>query len=204
VADAYFAAYNAGDIDAVFSLFTPDNRPGHDGTKRASYTWEGVAGGVASEGGDGPWNQRLYLDAVQGTVLRSPSCTLTDDQSPERTLITCVYEIVDAPTRAVNAQAVPVTMMLTLTPAGISDIDETYGEVDFDHVREPFRRWLEANRPDVTCLGQTLGGGWCDDYDDQEETRFAPWTDLGRIIAQYADEWAAYLQENNCSYLDGC
>ncbi len=212
VADAYFAAYNAGDIDAVFSLFTPDNRPGHDGTKRASYTWEGkgvsVGGGVASEGGDGPWNQRLYLDAAQGTVLRSPSCTLTDDQSPEHTLITCVYEIVDAPTRAVNAPSVPVTMMLTLTPAGISEITETYGEVDFDHVREPFRRWLEANRPDVTCLAQTLEGGWCTDYEDEDsEERFgdvALWTDLGRIIAQYADEWAAYLQENNCSYLDGC
>ena len=99
-------------------------------------------------------------------------------------------------------------MTLTRTPAGISEITETYGEVDFDHVREPFRRWLEANRPDFTCLAQTLEGGWCTDYDDEDsEERFgdvALCTDLGRIIAQYAEEWAAYLQENNCSYLGGC
>ena len=84
VANAYFVAYNAGDADAVFSLLTTDTRFGPDGPKRAMYIWpnSGISG-RASEDGTGPWEQRLYLDAAQETVLRSPFCTLTDDQSPE-------------------------------------------------------------------------------------------------------------------------
>ena len=155
---------------------------------------------------------------------------MTGDESAEGTEVSCQYEILTAPTQAVDALPVPITTTFTISPLGISGIVESMavgswgdlpggldplrldldgGEVGFDHVAEPFLKWLAANRPDVTCLAQTLERGWCGAWPSPENVEgpfqnVEEWTGVGHLISQYAQEWAAYLQENNCGYLDGC
>jgi hypothetical protein len=187
-------------------LLTPDYRYGEDGQKFAYFRTPAFVARMF-EDGVGPWEQRFFMDAAQGTALLSPTCTTADDPSAKATQVTCIYDIVDAPTRAVDALPVTTTATFTMTRAGISEIAESYHDMDFDHVREPFRRWLQANRPEVNCVDQSLELGWCDEYASQEPERFGDvqqWTETGRLVDQYAQEWATYLETNGCTYLDGC
>jgi hypothetical protein len=46
--------------------------------------------------------------------------------------------------------------------------------------------------------------------DDRDTSGFGNWTSIeeaeqnGTLTAQYAAEWAAYLEANDCGYDDGC
>lgn len=70
---------------------------------------------------------------------------------------------------------------------------------DFEHVGGKFISWLAANRPEVTCLAWYADDGSCVDTTSVLEIR-----EVGLMVARYAEEWAAYLDENGCGYLDGC
>ena len=193
IADAYFDAYNAGDWDGVTSVFARIPQNGFDDIEFSF-----------GRGGSGLGWGDLFFDigVAQGTVRTPPSCTVPDDQPAESMVVSCVFETLDAPTQAVGAPPVPTTARLTITTRGLSRVEEIYdGEIDLEHVGEPFRNWLAANRIDENCLAQSVGNRWCDEWrsGDVEE-----WREVGRLIAQYADEWAAYLKENACTYLDGC
>ena len=113
VTDAYFAAFNAGDADAVLALLTPDV------TVTDRFGSDGQAGEVDVAG-------ELASFTAQGTVLESLSCTVTDDQSANGTTVSCDYDTLDAPTQAVDALPVPTTTRFTVTSRGISEIHVTY------------------------------------------------------------------------------
>ncbi len=189
VADAYFAAFNAGDADAALALLTIDG----------SFT-DRFGGQLAS---DLDIVDELAWFTAQGTVLTSPSCAVTEDQPVEGTTLSCDYETHDALTQAVDALPVPTTATFTVTPLGISEIHVTYApqplQPDFEHVGGKFISWLALNRPEVTCLSWYADDGSCVDTTSVQEIR-----EVGLMVARYAEEWAAYLDENGCGYLDGC
>ncbi len=56
-----------------------------------------------------------------------------------------------------------------------------------------FNRWIAEKRPEA--IEATAFGNWT----TVEEAR-----QTGELRAQFAQEWADYLQENNCGYVDGC
>ncbi len=63
----------------------------------------------------------------------------------------------------------------------------------------PPSRWLAANRPEATYLAWYKVNGSCHEPTSVEEIE-----EVWRLVAQYAQEWAAYLEVNGCTYLDDC
>lgn len=200
VVDQYFTAFNAGDVDGVVSLFTID------ATLQERFNPADVFGEP-----DPDWEQEVAGFIAQETVLESPSCAATDDLSTTDRTLSCDYGFLDAPTQAVGALPVPVTATFAITPLGkINKLQVTYDAagagVDFLHVGRPFARWLSANRPEFASLAitdepQGVGRGE-EPVADCCQSMSA--TEVGRLRVQYAQEWAAYLEENGCTYLDDC
>ena len=54
---------------------------------------------------------------------------------------------------------------------------------------------MAANHPEIVEAGTVGFGTW----GTVEEARAN-----GRLTDEYAAEWATYLTENGCTYLDGC
>lgn len=180
VANDYFAAFNGGDDEGAAVLLTSD--------VAASDTWGSID--VIDE---------LAWFTGQGAQMRSVACTVAPQQPAEGTSVTCVHETLDALTQAVDATPIPTTTTFTVTPSGITEVHFGYGSPDFTHVGFPFRSWLAANRPDVSCLAWYAGDESCNELTTLEEQR-----EDGRLVAKYAREWAAYLEESGCSYVDNC
>ena len=118
----------------------------------------------------------------------------------------CDYGLRDAPTQAVGAPSIPVITTFAVTPAGkISEIQVNYNEVetlvepgiDFLHVGRPFGRWMLANHPEFAGLVIT-------DAPVQDCCESMSPTERGASVLRYAREWAAYLEDNGCTYLDNC
>lgn len=141
------------------------------------------------------------------TVLTPHECTQADGQLAESTIFVCEYGLRDAPTQAVGAPSIPVITRFAVTPAGkISEIQVNYNPsatpedsgIDFLHVGRPFARWMETNHPEFAGLATTdnpLAQDCCESMSP---------TERGTSVLQYAREWAAYLEANDCGYLDGC
>lgn len=180
VANDYFDAFNRGDDESAAALLTSD--------VAASDTFGSID--VVGE---------LAWFTAQGAQVRSPSCAVARQQSADGTSVVCDHEMLDALTQAVDAVPVPTTTTFTVTPSGITELHFGYGSPDFTHVGFPFRNWLASNRPDVGCLAWYGGAVSCPELETLEEQR-----EDGLLVAKYAQEWAAYLEENGCGYLDGC
>ncbi|MGB7861229.1 MAG: hypothetical protein WBM90_12080 [Acidimicrobiia bacterium] len=180
VANDYFDAFNAGDDEAAAALLTSE--------VAATDTWGSI--NVVGE---------LASFTAQGAQYRSVACAVSPQQPADGTSVTCDHETLDALTRAVDAVPIPTTTTFTVTPSGIAELHFGYGSPDFTHVGFQFQRWLADNRPDVGCLAWYGGDESCPELETLEEQR-----EEGRLVAQYAQEWAAYLEENGCGYLDGC
>lgn len=176
VANAYFAHYNAGDVDAVLTLFEP------------GATFTDNFGSVSVE----DWEQRLVWNAAQGTALSESNCGAVPNNTGGM-IVNCPHTNLDAVVQAVAGPPVPIEMTLTITPQGISQWVWVFGAPDFNAVGRPFGRWMNANHPE---MAEAVGFG---SWSTAEEAR-----QNGLLRAEYAAEWATYLTENNCSYLQGC
>ena len=196
VADDYFAAFNAGDSEAVMALFTPD------ATLASQFT------------GDPPepmlralWEERLVWNAAQGTIMTPHDCAVTDE-APGAVTVECGHGTHDAPAQAVDevtqlrrsgiavvplpvrqSFAVPTTTTMKIWPDGIGEFQELYDQPDFNFVGEPFDAWMTENNPD-DALAAGIGN-----WSSLEEAN-----EHGRIRAQYADEWSADLQATGCPF----
>lgn len=177
VTDAYFEAWNAGDVEAVLALFESDATFFDNFGRQTRADWE----------------QLLVWNAAQGTVLSPPNCTVTAEVPGDVVTVSCPHTNLDALVQAVDGPPVPIGLTLTVTPDGIRDWNSLFGNPDFDAVGSPFESWMTVNHPE-----------------DPEAAGFGNWSSVeeaeqsGILRAQYADEWAAYLQDNNCTYLDRC
>lgn len=179
VADAYFTAYNEGDVEAVKRLFATDAEFATNLGPQDRAEWEQVLA----------WN------AAQGTVLARRDCRVDDEDSGISVALYCPHDNLDAVVQAVGADPVPINLTLIVTPDGIEEWTFLFGDPDFNVVGRPFAVWLANNHPDVVEAGTVGFGNWAS-TDEAEQN--------GMLTAEYAAEWAAYLIENDCPYSDGC
>lgn len=178
-ADEYFAAYNDGDVDGVIALFEPDA------------TFSGNFGSQDRI----EWEQLLVWNAAQGTVLEPRDCRVDDEDPGSSVTLFCPHNNLDAVVQAVDGPPVPIGLTLTITPSGIKKWTSIFGDPDFNVVGRPFAVWMVANHPDVVEAGTVGFGKWAT-FDEAEQN--------GILTIKYSAEWATYLNENDCTYEDGC
>jgi len=177
-AAAYFAAFNSGGTEAVMELFPLS----------ATFS-DNFSGATPREG----WEQRLVWNLAQGTTLAAPECTAAEGAPGEPVTVTCETATLNAEIQAVGGPPVPTVVTIAITPNGIQEFRETYGNPDFTHVSNPFVSWVQSNHPE-----------------DADKVGFGNWSSIeqaqqnGELTAQYAQEWATYLESKACTYLDGC
>lgn len=176
VANAWYAAFNAGDIDAAMALFAPD--PG------VSNNFTGPSN-LENERENNIWN------AAQGTRLETEGCVAIESTERGQN-VRCVGANYDALVQALDATPVPATVTMTIGTDGIVTLRYSYGHPDFNDTGEPFDEWLALNHPDV----EDFGFGSFKTVGEAEAS--------GTLMAHYSAEWAVYLEVNGCTYLDGC
>jgi hypothetical protein len=169
VADAYFAAYNSGDADAVLALFTDD----------ATYS-----DNLTSDARPNGWELDVVWRLAQGETLSSPDCTLVEEVPGLTVTITCAHETVDAPIRETGSAAVQTTTTMILTPDGISELSQRYAGSHFQRTGNPFVAWMVANHP-----GDADAAGCCAGSTVEESIA------RGELRAAYATRWAAQLED---------
>lgn len=176
VAAAYFEAYNGGDVDAVIGLFESEAEF-YDNFGRVT---------------PADWEQLLVWNTAQGTTLSPPECAVAVGP-PDAITVTCRHENLDALVQAVDGPPVPITLNMTVSPDGIRIWTSFFGQPDFNTVGIPFDSWMSQNHPeDLAGVGF---GNWSS-VEEAEQN--------GLLVAQYANEWATYLDANGCTYSDGC
>ena len=177
VTDAYFEAYNAGDVEAVLALFEPDATFSNNFGAQTRTDWERL----------------LVWNAAQGAALSPPDCTVIAEVLGDSVTVSCPYNHLEASVQAVDGPPVPINLTLTVAPDGIRDWVSIFGEPGFGTVSDPFESWMMDNHPlDASTVGCC---GWSS-VEDAEQN--------GILTAQYADEWATFLKDNGCGYSDGC
>jgi hypothetical protein len=174
VVDEYFATYNAGDFDSLLALFTDD----------ASFS-SNVPVPVGK--------LRITWSLAQGSALTSPECAVVDEVAGVAVTVSCEHGTLQSTELAVGAPAVSTTTKMTIGPDGITDLRETYGGNHFQVAGDPFRSWMEENHPE-----DAKAAGCCQGRTVEESVA------RGELRAQYSDEWATYLEANDCTYSVSC
>ena len=178
-ANAFYVAYNAGESDEVLALFSAD------ATFRNNFT-----GSTNTEDSE----MVLVWDAAQGTELTSGGCTVTPTEPRQLLNVLCVGETRDALSQALGTSAVPTRVLMAVTPEGITRLEYTFGQPDFETKGIPFDRWM-----DVHHSGDAEAAAGFGHWTTVDEARA-----FGHIRAQYAREWAEYLKQNHCTDRDNC
>jgi basic membrane lipoprotein Med (substrate-binding protein (PBP1-ABC) superfamily)/DNA-binding SARP family transcriptional activator len=174
VADRHFAALGANDVGAAMDTLAPD-------------------AGIHLFG---PWSREDYekllaWGGVQGTELIDLECTARLPASG--LLVECTYSVLIATAREAGAPAVDEVTILTVEDGRITDLHRSVLPPDYDTIEVQFVRWMNEHHLGVV---DTL---WCCDVDSVEEARRA-----GEERARYAVEWAAYLEDNGCTWDEDC
>lgn len=179
VTDAYFEAYNAGDVEAVRGLFALDAT---------------VAGSADLEEFLRDWELISAWDWAQGVVSILGEC-VADQTDGAPITVRCEYTDHQYIAQAVGAPPVPWTMTISFDEDGkISTFRENLGQPDYNTVNTPFNAWMRANHPEDAGKVGCCGG------DTVEESEA-----FGTLRSEYADKWVAYLDANGCTYQDqGC
>jgi hypothetical protein len=176
IADAYFAAYEAGDAASVMALLTEDATFG-----------DNFSNGPVPRS---EWELNVVWSLAQGTVLTTPECTAAAEDG---ITVNCTHGTRDAVGLALDSAQIPTRTTMLVAPEGISDFQEFFGNPDQGDTGFPFTDWMQVNHPEDA---ETPG---CCASDTVEES-----VARGELRAQYATEWAAYLEANGCEYDDGC
>ena len=177
VNEAYFAAYEAGDVDAMQDLYTPD---------------AGVVAPLGSIGRE-DWAQLYTWKLAEGTVMTPRDCTTSVSDSGTEVTIRCEYGQHEGLAQAVDGPVVPHTLTQVVSADGITSHRQSFGSPGFTVYAAPFDRWLKEHRPEAW---PTLAfGNW---------STLREATLHGLLTAQYADDWATYLEENGCGWDEAC
>ena len=171
VAEAYFAAYQVGDVEAMLGLFAPD-----------AEIYVGPGNGLPE------LEQYVTWDLAQETTNSSVTCAVRDIIE-SRVKVACDYGVIQGLAAAVEATPVPIEMTFYITEDGIYIAAEGLGQPDFRAVRTPFKAWMNENHPEDTS--GTDFRGWST-VEEAERN--------GVLRLQYGLEWAAYLKTQGCSY----
>jgi len=178
VTNNFFVAHNVGRGEELMALFAPG------ATFRSNFE-----GDVSHED-----QEMLFAwDAAQGTIITSQGCTAEAATQGTTKSVTCNGATHNSLSQALSAPPVPFTIKIEIAPEGISDLEYSYGSPDFDATGLPFLVWMRAHNPDDAS--KMVLRAW----ETLEEA-----IEYGQLRLQYATEWAAYLDENNCTFKDGC
>ena len=174
VKDAYIEASNAGDADAVLALFEPD-----------------VRAAVSIFGGDLVTFERFLVSSIaEGTTVTAENCTARERGDAIR--LSCDSTRHAYLAVAVGAPAPEGNLSLSVTVDGIRSLAEANSFLDFEV--STYRLtvgWRSTTRSTSTHASRSVLG---DSVAQAEQA--------GTLHGQYADEWAAYLEENGCTYQD--
>lgn len=178
VAEAHIAAFNAGDRDAVMGLFTAD---------------VSISDNFVGEWTVTDWEMLLAWDIAQGTILTAADCTVAVESSSEAVTVTCDSGTHNAPAQAIGAPPVPAELTFLVGSEGIRDLAFSYRSPDFNHTTGPHERWVQGTHPEDI---DRVGFGKWNSVEEAEQN--------GLLVAQYAEEWAAFLDASGCVYPDNC
>ena len=137
------------------------------------------------------WEKITAFRVGEETILTPPECEVTGPA--ESATVSCVFESLDALIQAVDAPPVPTRFTAVVTTDGIVSLRFRYSGPDFLNAAEPFNAWIAKYHPDA--VEATEFGGWAT-VDAAKQA--------GRLQAQFAQEWAVFLDENGCGFEDGC
>ena len=179
--EEYFAAFEAGDVDTVIALFTPGTDPATTLCFKSCETLE------ASESLE--WLEKLLtFKSAAGTVFIDPSCEPTSTSAAEVS-VRCDYVEHPGVARIIGGPTVPVVATFVISPDGIDAVNRNPGASYVVDV--PFDSWMIRNHLDDRA------GIVCCYWESVEDARQG-----GLRAAQYAPEWAAFLEEHDCDYLN--
>ncbi len=186
VIEAYFAAYNDGDTDAVLALLASP----------AIYTE--TYGGLRPDPTDGEpidaaeIGLQLAWNHAQGEILTEADCRPADEQPGAGVTLDCSYTTLDAVVQAVDGAPIPTRTLVTIVDGTITELHHGYGSPDFGTLGRPFQNWLDREHPDIEGAGCCIG-----DTRDESVQR-------GLLRAEWAREWNSYLEENGCNAHGPC
>jgi hypothetical protein len=177
-ANNYILAFNVGAGEKIMALFIPEATFGDnlefESTRQREEMW-------------------YAFNAAQGTIITSRGCTVDVDQEAATASVTCRGANHDALSQALPAPPVPFTVKMDVTANGISALQFTHEIPYFNATVFPFLGWMRVNHPNDAS--KMVFGAW---------DTIAEATDYGELRVQYAREWADFLEENGCTYKDGC
>lgn len=131
-----------------------------------------------------------YIGAA-GVTFSEPECSASG--SEVEVAIECTYEQLPYLNAAVGAPSIVMTATMTVTADGIASLNET-SDVGPDVVLTPFTRWMMATHPEAAdALGVFM------QWDTAEAAEAS-----GATVVEYADEYAAFLAANGCTYDAPC
>jgi hypothetical protein len=175
--EAYYTAFEAGDAAAIEAAFVEDY---------SGFFYQGEGHGPPGNLSDHIGN-RIW-DAARGTVLLDRTCTAGAGESTWIAVV-CEYGLHRSVQQAVDAPATPITERITVTAQGIRTLSTREGPQEFP-VDDLFEFWMWANHAeDAAAVSCCDGGGSIGDERSDGELR-----------QQYAEQWAAFLGENGCTY----
>ncbi len=177
VIDSFFSAYRDGDTDATLALMSSD----------VSFTdTHGFGPPFPEEDGLGDIELNFAWNHAQGEVWTEPTCSLAEEQRAAGTTMSCQWETMDAPVLALDSDSIPTDSLIVVSDGRIVELHLGYGPIDFARLGTQFGSWMEEYHPEVEgadcCAGDTRA--------DSERR--------GVIRAQWAEEWAAWLDEWGC------
>ena len=179
VSGNYIEAFNSGDADALLALLTPDAALSEKYTGMSD-SFEAIDRAF--------FEQYLAWNTAQGTTLTSPECAVTDESSGAEVTVVCQVGWLLAPEKSVEAPPAATVLTMIVTPDGITQLASEYTPV---FGLKSFENWLLAVHSA-----------------DSEGVEYGDWNSVaeaeqgGTLRAQYADEWAAWLEASDCTYLD--
>lgn len=167
--EAYFVAYNAGDLDSVLALFTDE------ATFSDSFSSSEVRP---------VWEPRLAWDLAHERAFTSPDCSVVDEVPGSTVTVACEFASRSAVEVAAGVD-VPITATIAIAPEGIADLHERVGSPDYTIAGGPFSRWAVENHPEDGDLA-----GCCEGETVEESIL------RGELRAAYAKEWGEFLDDN--------
>jgi hypothetical protein len=176
VTENFFDALNSLDPDAAMALLSADVVISDD-----------LVGEVSSV----EYSNILTWNAAQGTTYAPQVCRYLEGIQPLTVLAVCETSVVNAENQALGRGGIPVTVAITIGAGGIEELSGDYGAPTFSYLGDPFERWVAANHP-----GDEANLVW---GDTQEEALVN-----GLMLAEYAAEWAEFLDANDCEFNEGC
>lgn len=175
LADAYIAAFNAGDFDRLLELAPADTR----------ITEKYIGVSADYEPVDRAFFERqIAWDTAQGSQFTDSACRATGPRSGGVEVI-CEFGWLNAQGRIRN-RPVATTMTFLVTADGISQLSVEYPAL---FGIRPFQDWMAANHRDDARL--VLFGNWA----TVEEARTG-----GALTEGYLEDWLADLAAQGCDY----